>query len=284
MRTIKFKVSGRGADTDAPTVADLLDQIRDYFDVLNGVEQAVALDGKVEIEWRIIGASKNSPLSFEAAAFARQYAMNVDMRAEAVLKHTANGFKSLQTRQGRPPFFSEKVLVKVERIFERVTNGLSETDVDYGPDLPGMILTRGNAYAAAVFVEQILRPPAKAYKEIGSIEGIAHGFDKDGWGYPSLKIKHRLTGDEISCRLAGQALQDIEARHVGEVLRDCRVQLSGVIHFKALGKISRVDATAVRFLRRSSELPGLDEIFDEGFTGGLRSEDYLERLRNGGIS
>lgn len=284
MRTIKFKVSGRGAGTDAPIVADLLDQIRDYFDILNGVEQAVAPDGVVEIEWRIVGASKNSPLSFEAAAFARQYAMNVDARAEAVLRYTANGFSDLQTRRGRPPFFSEKVLFKAEKIFERVTNGLSETAVDYGHDLPAMNLNRGNAYAAASFVQQILRPPAKAYKEIGSIEGIAHGFDKDGRGYPVLKIRHRLTGDDINCRLSGQALQEIEMRHVGDVLGDCRVHLSGVIHFKAVGKISRVDADNVRFLRKRSELPDLDDILDEGFTGGLRSEDYLERLRNGGFS
>ena len=29
------------------------------------------------------------------------------------------------------------------------------------------------------------------------------------------------------------------------------------------------------------ELPSVDDILDEDFTGGLRTEEYLERLRNG---
>lgn len=284
MIRVKLKVSGSAVDTDAPTVADLLDQIRDYVDVMNGVEQAVAPDGKVELEWRIVNASKNSPLSFEVGAFARQYAMNVDMRAEAVIKHTANGFNHIRTGRGRPPYFSDKVLTKAERIFERVTNGLSQTGIEYGLGLPSMELNRGSAYAAAAAVREILNPPAKPYRELGSVEGIAHGFDRDGWGNPILKIKHRLSGNDVTCRLFGQALDDIEKRHVGDLLRGCRVQLTGEIHFKALGKISRVDAKTVRFLRPSHELPSIEDILDEKFTGGARSEEYIERLRDGSLN
>ncbi len=40
----------------------------------------------------------------------------------------------------------------------------------------------------------------------------------------------------------------------------------------------------VQFLRLSGELPRAGDIVDENFTGGLRSEEYLERLRNGDIS
>lgn len=284
MRTIKFQVLGRGDDTDAPTMDDFLGQLRDYFDILNGVEQAVAEDGNIEIEWRIINASKASPLAIEVAPFARQFAMNVDLRAEHVVTRAAKGLHQLQARGGRPPYFSENVLTKAEKLFGRVTNGLCQTSVDYGPGLPGMTLNRGNAYAAAAYVHEILKPPPKVYKELGSVEGVAHGFDKDGWGYPVLKIRHRLTGDEINCRLSGQALQEIEARRVGDIWRSCRVQLYGTIHFKALGLMSRMEAHMIRFLRSRTELPDIEEILDGNFTGGLRSEDYLERVRNGDLS
>lgn len=60
--------------------------------------------------------------------------------------------------------------------------------------------------------------------------------------------------------------------------------MSGTIHFKALGRISRMDAQTIRFLRSSNELPDVDDIQDENFTGGLSSEEYLERIRNGGLS
>jgi len=281
MRTIKFKVLGRGADTDAPTVDDLLDQLRDYFDILKGVEQAVAEDGATEIEWRVVDANRCSPLAFEVAPFARQYAMNIDNRADIVLTATATGMDLLQTGGARPEFFTEKVLQKAEQFFERVTNGLSETGIDYGLGLPSMSVNRVSAVA---HVQQILKPPAKVYTEIGSIEGIAHGFDKDARGFLNLKIRHRLMGDEINCRLSGQALQEIIARQIGDFLRNCRVQLSGTIHFKALGRISRMDANTIRFLRSRGELPDIDDIQDENFTGGLSSEEYLERIRNGDLS
>lgn len=284
MRRIKFQVVGSGAETDAPTVDDLIDQIRDYFDILREVEEAVAEDGTAQIEWRIVSASKASPLAFEADAFARQFAMNVDRRAEIVVSATSRGLNQLQTRLGRPEYFSEKALLKAEKMFERVTNGLAQTIVDYGPDLPKMSLTPGSAYAAASNVKRILSPPLKVYKEIGSVEGVAHGFDRDGWGNPVLKIKHRMTSDEVTCRLSGQALAEIEARRVGELWRNCRVQLYGTIHFRGIGRISRVDAYEVRFLRGRSELPDVDDILDESFTGGLRSEDHLERIRNGDLS
>lgn len=32
------------------------------------------------------------------------------------------------------------------------------------------------------------------------------------------------------------------------------------------------------------ELPGVDDILDDEFTGGLKTEEYLERLRNGRLS
>lgn len=52
-RVIKLRVNGRGAGTDAPTVEDVLDQIRDYVDILRGVERP----SPVLRPARLIGAS-----------------------------------------------------------------------------------------------------------------------------------------------------------------------------------------------------------------------------------
>jgi hypothetical protein len=281
---IKIKIIGHRADTDAPTVDDLLDQLRDYFDILKGVEEALADDGKNEVQWRIVGAGKNSPLAFEAAPFARQYAMNVDRRAMQVARVTAVGLRMLQTRGKRPDYFSEKVLVKAEKLFARVTNGLGATTIEYGQELPALELSPGVAYAAAAHVRSILQPPPKTYDEIGSLEGTAHGPDVDGWGNRIIKIRVRLTGDDVTCRLAGAALREVESRQIGDLWKDCRVQVHGVIHYKALGQPSRIDGNQIRFLRASGELPTLEEIQNEEFTGGLRTEDYLAGLRDGRLN
>jgi hypothetical protein len=66
-RRIKVSIKARG-ESDFPTVDDFLDQVRDYFEILGGVEQALAEDGMNAIEWRIVGATTNSPI---ALAFVR---------------------------------------------------------------------------------------------------------------------------------------------------------------------------------------------------------------------
>ncbi len=44
-RVVKLRISGRGSETDAPTVEDALDQMRDHLDVMKGVEEAATQDG-----------------------------------------------------------------------------------------------------------------------------------------------------------------------------------------------------------------------------------------------
>ena len=102
-RKIKLVISGKGAETDAPAVEDVLDQLRDYHDILREVEEAVAKDGKRAIDWRIVNASRNSPLSFEFEAFPHEFAVNIDRRAESVVSATAVGMDALQTQSERPP-------------------------------------------------------------------------------------------------------------------------------------------------------------------------------------
>src|SRR5689334_7587049 len=70
---IRLTIRAQNAETDAPTVEDLLAQIGDWNSILRGVEEAIAEDGASEIEWRVTGASKNSPLSFELTPFPRRH-------------------------------------------------------------------------------------------------------------------------------------------------------------------------------------------------------------------
>ena len=104
-KMFKIRISGSGAGTDAPSVEDLLDQVRDYLEILHGVEEAVAEDGALAIEWRIVNASRNSPLALECQTFPKNYAVNIDRRAELVMSCTAKGFERLQTAAGETRVF-----------------------------------------------------------------------------------------------------------------------------------------------------------------------------------
>jgi hypothetical protein len=275
-----LSVRARG-ETEAPTVDDLLDQVRDYFDILEGVEQAIAEDGSNAIEWRIVKAQTKSPIQFEARAFSRDFAVNVDQRAEMVAQQTAIGLHQLRERGERPAYFTDRVLAKAERLFERVTNGLDGTTVDYGPGLPALDLTPRDAKIAAANTRSVLKPEARPYEELGSIEGFVQSIERDGHGRHIVWVHHRLTGESIKCIVSGDALRELEKHQIRDVWRGRRVQVIGRLYYKGLGLLSQVDAIAVRFLRDRSELPDVDDILDDNFTGGLSTEEFLARLRDG---
>lgn len=54
-----------------------------------------------------------------------------------------------------------------------------------------------------------------------------------------------------------------------------------MLHYNGLGDLKEVEAIKSRFLRDRSELPTVEDIIDPDFTGGMRSEDYLAKLRDG---
>ena len=282
-RIIKIKIEGRGDGTDAPVAEDLLDQIRDYLEILRGVEEAIAEDGQNQIVWRIVNATRSSPIQFELEAYARHYGTDVTRRVTAVAQRTAEGLALLQARPERPPYFSDDALKRAERVYERVTNGLSLSNIDFGPGIGQVVATAAVARSAAKNAELALKPVDKPYSELGSIEGLARGVDVDGHGRRLLNIRHRLTGENVKCILRGNALNVVERHMVKDVFQGFRVTVSGTIRYRSLGHIFQVEATDILFAPREG-LPGVDDILDESFTGGLRSEDYLERLRDGRLS
>jgi hypothetical protein len=280
MRTVRIKIRGRGIGTDAPSADDFLGQIRDFIDILTGIEKAIAEDGQNAIDWRAVDAGKSSPLTIAFGAFPRQYAVNIDRRTDAVLHRTANGLTALQERAERPPFFTDEVLHWVKRTFERVTNGLDLFEIELG-GLPPLMITPAIARQAANNAGVALTPLDKPYRELGSIDGLTQAAEFDGFGRRLLWVKNRLNGESVKCILSGQALEIVQEHRIAEVYRPIRVRLFGTIYYRSLGRIFQMEGNAVEFVQPRSGLPSIDDILDETFTGGLRSEEYLDKLRDG---
>jgi len=277
---IRFTIRAQNAETDAPTVEDLLAQIGDWNSILRGVEEAIAEDGVSEIEWRVTGASKNSPLAFELTAFPRRYGTNIQRRTKQVKEQISQGLSVLRSKPERPSYFTEPVLEKAERLFERVTNGLSLTKIEFGDDLPSIEITPPEAKLAARNITAVRKPKEKPYREIGSLEGALQRVERDGYGRPLLYVKLRVSGETVKCIARGSAESEVEHHEIADIWKNKRVRVFGTIYYKALGQITQVESDAVQFLRPRDELPRANDIIDENFTGGLKSEEYLERLRN----
>jgi hypothetical protein len=283
-RTVKITISGRDPETDAPVVEDALDEIRDLVDILHGVEAAMVGAPMTAIVWRLVNAQRSSPLAFEIEAFPKDYATNIDRRVEIVKTEAARGLASLQARAERPPHFTNDVMRTARRALNRVTNGISLASVDFGPELPPARITPGIARAATRNVDLVLESPDRPYKELGSVEGYLQGVERDGFGRRVAHVVERVTGQLTKCVIVGSALPEIESRPIRDILQCQRVLVVGLVHFHGLGKIDRIDAHEFRFMRPRSQLPQIDDVMDPGFTGGMRSEEYLERLRDGTVA
>ena len=129
-----------------------------------------------------------------------------------------------------------------------------------------------------------MNPVERPYAELGTVEGFVASAERDGYGHHILWIRPRIGGDPVKCLLTGNALAIIEQKVIGEVFRGRRVLVSGTVNYKSLGRLSQIQATDVKFYPAKSELPGIDDILDENFTGGLSSEEYLAKLRDGQFS
>lgn len=281
-RTIKVRIQGSGAD-GSPSADDLVDQLRDYLDILEAVESAVAADGQNAIVWRVVEARRFNPFEFALHADSRVYATDVTRRATVVAQRFSEGMNTLKSTPVRPPFFTDEALKKAERTFHRVTNGLSLSEFEFDGAVPALKVTPVTARNAEKNVQLALKPVDKPYKEFGSVEGVTKGADVDGHGRRLLYIRHRLTGEIVKCILSGEALAKIGAHTVADIYVGMRVHVRGVIRFNRPGRIFQVEATDVVYARPRHELPAVDDILDEGFTGGLRTEEYLERLRDGSL-
>jgi hypothetical protein len=230
-----------------------------------------------------VNATKINPLTFTIEAHARQYAVNIDARAELVVDGVSSGLHLLEERAERPRYFSEKALQKAERIFKRVTNGLDRTEFVID-DTQHIVLTPTKCLKAARNTRSVLEPTGRPYKEIGTVEGYFISVSRDGYGRNIMHIRHRLTGDEVKCVVIGDAERELAHREIDEVWRNRRVAVYGTIQYRSPGRIFQIEASKITFLRSRSELPGVNDILDPDFTGGLKSEDYLERLRDGDLS
>jgi len=283
-KIVRFTIAGHAPDTDAPSMEDLLDQMRDYLDILRGVEEAAAGASESAIVWRVVEASRNSPLMLGVEAYPKQFATNIDQRVAIVLRETAQGLATIKHRPERPKFFTNAVMRKAKRIAERVTNGIGMTKVDFGPDLPAVEFTPSVARSAIRNVDLVLSGPGRPYQEIGSVEGYLQGVELDGFNRRVAYVRERVTGEHVKCvipRRASQLALDIAGRRIGDVWSKARVQVFGRIFYDGPGRIDRVEAEDIRFLRPRSELPQIDDVVDQNFTSGLPAEEYLERMRDG---
>lgn len=279
-RPVRITVVGV-ADTvsDAPTVDDLFGQLRDFADVLKGVERAMLPGRGSELVWRITDAAKNSPLSIELTPFSVDAGAIVAQRATEVERAAAEGILALQRGEMRPAYFTEDVLQKAKRLHQRVQKGLASTTIVFEPGVaPDIIIDRPKAQETERLADVAIGQASTPYREIGSVEGFITKPELDGHGRAVLRFKARLTGEEVKAYASGEAFHQIEQLRLSDVWHGARVRVYGLISYRSLGQIDVINARGIELLDNGS-LPDIDDIIDPNFTGGLSTEEFLRRQR-----
>jgi hypothetical protein len=279
-KPVRVTITGT-ADTvsDAPTVDDLIGQLRDLADVFRGVEKALLPKRGGELVWRITDASRNSPLSLELTPYSHDADAEIDERAAKVEKATAEGLMALRRGDARPAYFTDDVLPKAQRLYQRVRNGLAETTIRFEPGVAEpIVIDRPAAEQAEHAAEAVKGEASIPYREIGSVEGFITKPELDGFGRAILRFKSRLTGAEVKAYASGEAFHQVEALRLSDVWHGARVRVYGLIQYKGLGQIEVINASGIELLDTES-LPGIDDITDPSFTGGLSTEQFLREQR-----
>lgn len=276
----------RGPDdggADAPSVDDLLGQIRDLVEVLRGVERATETNGKSELEWRVTDARMNSPISLELTPFGHGPADALLARIDRVERATAGGFRALRSGHVQPSYFNNETLAKARKMHARVLNGLSDTHLafDVSIEPTPVVIDPPAARKVERAIESAVAAESAPYREFGSIEGYVTKPELDGHNRAILRFRARLGGAEIKAFASGDAFHQVEALRLSDVWHGARVRVYGTISYKSLGVIEHINATGMEVLDRDP-LPTMSDIVDPNFTGGLTTEEYLRELRYDG--
>lgn len=268
---------------EAPSVDDLLGQIRDLVDVLQGVERATEANAKSELEWRVTDAKMNSPISLELTPFGHGPVDALLARIERVERTTADGFRALRSGHVQPPFFNNETLAKARRMHARVLNGLTDTLLafDFSIEPTPVVIDPPAARKVESAIESAVAAESAPYREFGSIEGYVTKPELDGHNRAILRFRARLGGAEVKAYASGDAFHQVEALRLSDVWHGVRVRVYGTIHYKSLGIVEVINATGMEVLDRD-RLPGINDIVDPDFTSGLTTEEFLQELRHDG--
>jgi hypothetical protein len=240
----------------------------DTIKILHDLERAIASRQKAAIEWVIQDLSSNSPITADIATRVVDTEL-LERVPDQVVDTYVSGLRTLSEEAHVPAWFSEGSLRKVQTVANKVGKGGVEAIKAFS--LNGQVgeaapVTR----ETAVNVASVLRPVSKA---IGSIKGRLEVI--------SLHKANRVTVYDlrthrgIRCSFPDTQLDEVKSA-LGRV-----VTARGVIYRNASGDPVKVETK--RFEIAPESLPTVDDLVgsDPDFTGGLTTEEYMERLRDG---
>ncbi|MGI9251731.1 MAG: hypothetical protein ACR2PR_11135 [Pseudohongiellaceae bacterium] len=124
----------------------------------------------------------------------------------------------------------------------------------------------------------LITPHPMHHKELGSLEGTITKIGLDTQNRPLVWLRSRLDGAIVKCIVTDKGLETIAHLEV-EVLLGIRVRVHGLLHYKSLKEISKIEVDGIHIFKPDSELPNAADIVSPNFTEGVEASAYLKALR-----
>lgn len=259
---------------DRMTVQDVFNHVLEIFQLVDESDPGA----QKQVQWRLVGASMNSP--FTVVAEAVGVSADVDVAFYAARQKSAfrENIESLKNGVVPEPWSTPWAREAVSKVLSRV--GIGETQFIADGDDPLIISPESDIAEGAKTALTKERTVERRFKsQIGSVEGVLTQVGTH-YGHPAIRVVERKTKSDVWCVIPEEFRAEIaEQATFEDVWRGARVRVRGRLLYDSGGAVSRVEAFGVS--RVCPEAIDEKQIADVSFTRGMGAVEYLERLREG---
>ena len=244
-------------------VSKLAQDLHALLRSLSSIDQHLS-DGRGRtVEWGVVRASFNSPLTLTIAPRA---AGGEPPRMDVAARYLG-GLRAIQEGRREPEDFTPEAMSATVQMISRLPAGatLSNGAMDAPPIELGESLKAG--------LEAAIR--SSSYRIWSSIEGTLYAIDTSRKTRQQFRVFDRLTGHPTDCIFKREDLPRVVAAH------ERRVIVRGMTNYDKYDRPYRVEVEDFEVIPPDSELPSFDGDHRIDITGGVPSEDYVRRLRDG---
>ncbi|TAK22564.1 MAG: hypothetical protein EPO26_10940 [Chloroflexota bacterium] len=230
--------------------------------IVTELDAAISREHGGLLEWKISDLTAGS-LIIEARSFSR--ADDRDPGPE-VARAFVEGMRQIEVDGTTPPYLSQAGLTYAKRLIKVVgangTRGLRISDLQETVELTA---------SARANVDDLLKVRRRG---IGSIEGRLDTISVHG--PPRFIVYESRTRKAITCRFDQTQLLEVAKAALGQ-----RVYVAGIVADNGRGEPVSIEVKRLRRLGTTDELPSIADLTgsDPQFTGGVRTEAYLQEMR-----
>jgi len=263
---LKLTVAGKTEFVDA---ISFLNTVRDALLALNEVDECVSKIQGGSLEWKIVNATANSPVTFELQSRSTD---SMD-QSDSILNTFLTGLEQIDRDATAPKEFSLPAVTAIKNFAKNFENGVGKvTFVSRERRYSPSVKLLSNAISIAKNPTKLSDPVAKPpYYEVGVIDGTVENLIGHNRLYFSLFDS--LAGNRVKCNFD---------KTLSETVRQAwqlRVAVEGKIRFSSEGVPQSMWVDSIEVKPSRGDLPQFKGTY-MNITGGVLPADYVRSLRD----